>query len=180
MAKTMAGYGLGMGLITLAGIIMGTTGPSTANSTQFNIFLVLLKAYTPLLTPFSSALGLPAIDGVNSYGLLPLITWIAVGALLGALTRSAAGGAKAAFLTAATTLLLWIGSLFFSAPAWPDNLTWLTYVNQMTTGLISRPIDFSSLLILPTASSALSGGIAYILQSKIVKHAKLDEEYNWL
>jgi len=180
MAKAMAGYGLGMGLITLAGILIGASGPAPAGSTQFNLFLVLLEAYTPLLTPFSSALGLPAINGSTSCGLLPLLTWIAVGGLLGVLIRSAPGAAKAAFLTAATTLLLWIGSLFFSAPAWPDNLTWLTYINQMTTELISRPIDFSALLILPTAASALTGEIAYVIQSRLVRHAKIEEDYTWL
>ncbi|MCD6236071.1 MAG: hypothetical protein J7J94_03685 [Thaumarchaeota archaeon] len=179
MSKAVAGYGVGVGLLTLLGILMSAGGPQASSQTQFNIFLLLLNAYTPLLTPLSSMMGAQSIGGLGSYGIIPLAAWLLVGVLVGVLVRSAGGGAKATFLTASTVLLLWIGSLFLSAPAWPDNSHWVFMVNRMATELVSRPIDMIFLFAAPIASSALTGEIAYLVRSKVVRHEEIEERYTW-
>ncbi|MCD6535819.1 MAG: hypothetical protein J7K49_02145 [Thaumarchaeota archaeon] len=176
MPKAMSGYGLGIGLLTLSGLLLNYGGLETASTNQFNIFIVLLKTYTPLLTPVSSLLGLPVIGGSQVYGVLPLMIWVGVACIVGVVTRGLGGGAKAMFLAASTILILWIASLFLSAPAWPDYLSWLSAANNMATDLVSRPIDLALILILPTASSALTGELMQLIQSKMVKRAKVEEE----
>lgn len=172
MAKAILGYGLGLGLITLAGLSLGFGGPAIQVSDQFNLFIVLLKAYSPLLTPFSSALGYPIIGGGSSLGILPLATWISISCILGLSLRSAGGAAKAMFLTSATIIILWIGSLFLSAPVWPDQHTWLMTISALTKDLISRPIDLGFILIVPTMISALTGQLLEAMRAK-----RLEDEY---
>ncbi len=176
MAKAMSGYGLGLGLLTLAGLLLNYGGLEAASTNQFNLFIILLKTYTPLLTPLSSILGLPVIGGAQTYGILPVAIWVAVACIVGVVTQGLGGGAKAMFLAASTILILWIASLFLSAPAWPDYLSWLSAANSMATDLVSRPIDLVAILILPTASSALTGGLAQLIQSKTVRRARVEED----
>ncbi|MCS7132808.1 MAG: hypothetical protein N3F65_02815 [Nitrososphaeria archaeon] len=176
MARTMSGYGLGLGLLTLSGLLLNYSGLDVASTTQFDFLIILLKTYTPLLTPLSSLLGSPAIGSAQTYGILPAVIWVAVACFIGFMAQEAGSGAKAMFLAASTVVILWIASLFLSAPAWPDYMSWLTTLNYMMVGLTSRPLDILSILIIPTASSALTGGLTQLIQSRIVKRAKIEED----
>jgi len=178
MARAMTGYGLGLGLLTISGLLLDFGGSGAASANQFNLFMVLLRAYTPLLTPFSSALGYPIIGGAASYGIIPLLIWVFTAFFLGILMRNAGSGAKAMFLASSTIVMIWIASLFFSAPAWPDNSTWLSAVNKMAADLVSKPIDLCITLALPTASSAITGQITHLIQNRVVKQSRLEENYS--
>lgn len=180
MAKAILGYGLGLGLITLAGLLLGFGGPTSHASGQFNLFMVLLKAYTPLLTPFSSALGYPIIGGVSSLGVLPLAIWISISCVLGLLLRSAGGAAKAMFLTSATMIVLWIGSLFLSAPVWPDQHAWLMTISSLARDLVSRPIDLGFILVAPMMISAVMGQLSESMKERLMRDRSLEDEYNML
>ena len=180
MAKAILGYGLGLGLITLAGLLLGFGGPTIHASGQFNLFMVLLKAYSPLLTPFSSALGYPIIGGSSSLGILPLAIWISISCILGLLLRSAGGAAKAMFLTSATMIILWIGSLFLSAPVWPDQHTWLTTISTLAKDLVSRPIDLGFILIGPMIISAVIGQLLEAMRERLMRDRSLEDEYSIL
>ena len=177
MGRAIIGYGAGLGLLTLAGLLLGIEGSGSQAITQFNLFIVLLKAYTPLLTPFSSILGYPILGGSQSLGPLPLLIWIAIGCLLGILLRSGGGAAKAMFLTSATILILWIGSLFFSAPAWPDQRSWLMAISNLSNDLISRPIDLGFILLGPMLVSAIIGQLTGEISSRLVQEKELEERY---
>ncbi|HDD43185.1 MAG TPA: hypothetical protein ENF79_05870 [Nitrososphaeria archaeon] len=180
MAKAILGYGLGLGLITLAGLPLGFKGLTIHTSGQFNLFIILLRAYSPLLTPFSSALGYPIIGGSPSLGILPLAIWISIGCILGLLLRSAGGAAKAMFLTSATVIILWIGSLFLSAPIWPDQYTWLTTISALAKDLISRPIDLGFILVGPMIISAAAGQLLEAMRERLMKDRRLEDEYSVL
>lgn len=174
------GYGLGLGLITLAGLLLGFREPTAHASGQFNLFMVLLKAYSPLLTPFSSALGYPIVGGLPSLGILPLAIWISISCILGLLLRSAGGAAKAMFLTSATMIILWIGSLFFSAPVWPDRHTWLITISALARDLVSRPIDLGFILIAPMIISAVTGQLLEAMRGRLVRDRSLEDEYGMI
>lgn len=176
MGRTIMGYGLGLGLMTIAGLAMSVDKPIAYSSSQIDVFLILLRAYTPLLAPISSALGQPAIGG-SILGPAPLILWLAIGYLIGLLLMSPGSSAKAMFLTSATIVIIWIGSLFLSAPAWPDQHLWLTAISGLAGDLISRPVDLAFILTAPTLLSALSGQIIEAIRQRPLRDRDLEREY---
>lgn len=176
MGKVISAYGLGLGLLTLSGLLLDYDGLAAASTTQFNFFVVLLKAYTPIITPLSSILGSPAIGSTKIYGALPAALWLLAAFISGSITQETGSSAKAMFLTASTILLLWIASLFLSAPVWPDYTRWLSVMSKMAAELISKPLDILSLLIAPTASSALAGGLIQLIQGRAVKKTRVEED----
>lgn len=179
MGRALAGYGLGLGLMTLAGLFMSINEPIAHSSSQLDIFLILLRAYTPLLAPISSAFGQPMIGGYSPLGVIPLLLWLAVGYAVGLLLMSPGAAGKATFLTSATIIMLWIGSLFLSAPAWQDQHTWLTTISGLAGDLISRPIDLAFILIAPALLSALTGQILEAIRQKPIREEELEERYTF-
>jgi hypothetical protein len=170
MGRALAGYGLGLGLVTLAGLFIGADEPMVQaahpSPGQLDVFVILLRAYTPLLAPVSSALGQPMIGGSPPLGMIPLLLWLAVGYVVGLLLMSPDAAGKATFLTSATVIMLWIYSLFFSAPAWADQSLWLATVSGLSRDLVSRPVDLAFILIAPALLSALTGQIMEIVRHK--------------
>lgn len=177
MTRALIGYGLGFGLITLAGLFLSVNEPVAHSSGQLDIFMILLRAYTPLLAPISSAFGQPMIGGYPPLGAVPLTLWLVIGCVVGILLMSPEAAAKATFLTSATILMLWIGSLFFSAPAWPDQHAWLMAVSRLAGDLISRPIDLTFILIAPAILSALTGQILEAVKERPIKEKELEDRY---
>jgi len=178
MGKAFLGYGLGLGIITLGGLVLCFNEPPMAQvSGQFNLFMVFLKTYNPLLAPISSVSGYPAIGGHPSPGIIPLVLWTLTGLLVGVLLRSAGGAAKAMFLTSATVLILWISSLFFSAPAWPDQRTWLLTISSLAKDFISRPIDLVFILMAPMIVSAVTGQLLEVMRERLMRERNLEDRY---
>ena len=176
MGKLVTGYAAGLGLLTLAGLLLNFEGLISHTTSQFNLFMILLEAYTPLLTPFSSAIGCPTIGGGSPLGILPLVAWILTSCILGFLLGSGEEAAKASFLASASILILWIGSLFLSAPAWPDYHTWLSTLNKLSSDLISRPVDLSLIIVGPLLISAAIGQLSEELRSRAIEK-ELEKRY---
>lgn len=177
MARAILGYGLGLGMMTLAGLFLSVNEPITHSSGQLDIFFILLRAYTPLLAPISSAFGESIIGGYPSLGVIPLLLWLAIGCIAGLLLMSSEAAAKATFLTSATIIMLWIGSLFFSAPAWQNQHIWLMTISGLARDLISRPIDLAFVLIAPTLLSALAGQILEAIKERAIRERELEDGY---
>ena len=176
MGRVLTGYAAGLGLLTLAGLLLNFEALASHTTSQFNLFLILLEAYTPLLTPLSSATGSPMIGGGRPLGILPLLAWILTSCILGFLLESGEKAAKVSFLASASILIIWIGSLFLSAPAWPDHHTWLSNLNKLSGDLISRPVDLSLILVGPLLISAVIGQLSEELRSKALER-DLEERY---
>ncbi len=177
MARAILGYGLGLGIMTLGGLILSANEPAIQASGQFNLFMVLLKTYSPLLAPLSSALGYPAIGGFPSLGIIPLLLWLFASYLVGFLLKSGGGAAKAMFLTSATIIILWIGSLFLSAPVWPDQHTWLMTISSLAKDLIARPMDLGFILIAPMIISAVTGQLLETIKERLMREKDLEDSY---
>jgi hypothetical protein len=177
MGRALVGYGLGLGLMTLAGLFISINEPIAHSSSQLDIFIILLRAYTPLLAPISSAFGQPMIGGYPPLGVIPLLLWLAIGYAVGLLLMSPGAAGKATFLTSATIIMLWIGSLFLSAPAWQDQHAWLATISGLSRDLISRPIDLAFILIAPALLSALTGQILETIRQKPIREEELEERY---
>ncbi len=177
MGRAIMGYGLGFGLMTLAGLFLSINEPMAHSLSQLDVFLILIRAYTPLLAPISSALGQPTIGGYPSPGLMPLLLWLAMGYLVGLLLTGPGAAAKATFLTSATIIVLWIGSLFLSAPAWQDQHTWLTMLSRFSQDLVSRPIDLAFILAAPTILSALTSQMIEMIRQRPIRSEELEERY---
>ena len=169
------GLAVGWSVLTLLGVLLFHTPQPVDHVTQLNIFRELLSAYTPLLTPLSSAMGASSLGGGAAYGVLPLLSWLTASGIVGVSLRNPAKSAKATFATALIILLLWITSAFIAAPTWGDSKTWLNTVDAMASDLLlNRPIDLLSALILPPAVSALT---ASILEKRSMRAEITEEDY---
>jgi len=77
-------------------------------------------------------------------------------------------------------IILWIGSLFLSAPVWPDQHTWLITISTLARDLVSRPIDLGFILIGPMIISAVIGQLLEAMRERLMRDRSLEDEYSML
>jgi len=176
MRSFTIGLAIGLGTLTLLGILLFHAPQPAEETTQLNAFRMLLTAYTPLLTPLSSALGAPSLGGGPRWGVLPLLTWLATAGVIGLALRDPPKSAKSTFASASIVLLLWIASAFIAAPTWGDQTSWVSSIDAMASDLLLyRPIDLLLTLLLPPAASALTASI--LGARKAVRDQIYEEDY---
>ena len=177
MRNIAIGLMIGLGILTLGGALITpyTLSPQTPN--QYNIFRVILATYTPLLTPISSAAGVRMVGGAGPQGIIPILIWLATAVATGIALRDPEKSGKAMFASASIILLLWIASVFLSAPTWPDLNSWLVEVDLLTSDLLSRPIDILSLFTIPTGLAILTAQIAQLKRRPVRTGTSIDEDY---
>ena len=177
MRSIAIGLMIGLGVLTLGGALITPYSPSSQTPTQYNIFRVILATYTPLLTPISSAAGVRMVGGGGPQGAIPILIWLVAALATGIALRDPGRSGKAMFASASIILLLWIASVFLSAPTWPDLNSWLTEVDLLTSDLISRPIDIISLFTIPTGLAILAAQIAQLKRRPVRTETSIDEDY---
>ena len=177
MRNIVVGLMIGLGILTLGGALITPYSISSQTPTQYNIFRIILATYTPLLTPISSAAGMRMVGGGGSQGIVPILIWLIAAFATGMTLRDPGKSGKAMFASASIILLLWIASVFLSAPTWPDLNSWLVEVDLLTSDLISRPIDMISLFIIPTGLAILTAQITQLKRRPIKTEATMDEDY---
>ena len=177
MRSIAVGLLIGLGILTLGGALITPYTLSSQTPTQYNIFRVILATYTPLLTPISSAAGVEMVGGEGSQGVIPILIWLIAASATGIALKDPRRSGKAMFASASIILLLWIASVFLSAPTWPDLNSWLIEVDLLTSDLISRPIDIISLFTIPTGLAILAAQIAQLRRRPMRTETSMDEEY---
>jgi len=177
MRNVAIGLMIGLGILTLGGALITPYTLSPQTPSQYNIFRAILATYTPLLTPISSAAGVRMVGGGGPQGIIPILIWLATAIATGIALRDPEKSGKAMFASASIILLLWIASVFLSAPTWPDLNSWLVEVDLLTSDLLSRPIDILSLFTIPTGLAILTAQIAQLKRRPVRTETSIDEDY---
>ena len=177
MRNVAIGLMIGLGILTLGGALITPYTLSPQTPSQYNIFRAILATYTPLLTPISSAAGVRMVGGGGPQGIIPILIWLATAIATGIALRDPEKSGKAMFASASIILLLWIASVFLSAPTWPDLNSWLVEVDLLTSDLLSRPIDILSLFTVPTGLAILTAQIAQLKRRPVRTGTSIDEDY---
>ncbi|MDJ0269526.1 MAG: hypothetical protein NXY59_03070 [Aigarchaeota archaeon] len=152
----------GFSILTLAGAI-ATLGTQTAGmiapSDQMRVLATLFNALAPMLSPLSSAAGTKVLMPIGgeelALGIAPLIAWVAAGVAIGLMSRDGSEAATASLALASLTYILWLGLALLVLPSTGAAIPWSNYLDMVVSRiLVSTPLDFFSIYIIPTALSA--------------------------
>ena len=152
---------LGLAVLALIGLILTMDQSITyTQPLQVMLLAILLTALTPLLFPLTQLLGggltMPLTGDQISYGVLPLVTWIVVGVVVGAMSSDRGETVRASLLLTSLYYLLWILLTITILPNLKGPVYWSTYLDKVFTTIMNRtPLELAAIYTIPLITAVI-------------------------